>query len=191
MTEKNQFISIPKAAEKCGVDRRTMWRWVKSNKVPSFVTPGGHHRILLTDIERLLKQDGSSKNSYKNEATILIVDDDKSVRKTLKQRLRLQNYNVETAPDGFKAGIKVQALKPDLIILDLMMEGIDGFEVCRTIRGDDSLRDIKIMIMTGFDTLENKNRALQEGADDYLPKHVDYKTLIEKIQTLLTRQVHH
>jgi excisionase family DNA binding protein len=185
MTNKNKFLSIPKAAEKFGVDRRTMWRWVKSHKIQSLVTPGGHHRILCSEIEALLEQNSISKNNHGAETIILIVDDDESVCRTLKKSLSRKNFKVETALDGFKAGLKVRDLKPRLVILDLMMEGIDGFEVSRTIKADSSLKDTKILILTGFDTPENRERALEEGADAYLPKGGSFKNLLEQINTLL------
>ena len=187
MTNQNAFFSIPKAAEKCGVDRRTMWRWVKSGRVKSFVTPGGHHRILRTDIDSLLEQPALSHPADQDEKTILIVDDDKSVRLTFQKKLTRENFKVATAADGFQAGLKARDLKPDLIILDLMMEGVDGLEVCRAIRADSTLKRTKILMMTGFDSAENRDSALKEGADDYLPKSVGFQTFLAHIQALLAK----
>lgn len=187
MPDQNNFFSIPKAAEQCGVDRRTMWRWVKSGRVNSFVTPGGHHRILRSDIDSLLAKTGLPVTSPQDEKSILIVDDDESVRTTFQKRLIRKKFRVSTAADGFQAGLKVRDLKPDLIVLDLMMEGIDGFEVCRLIKEDPSLKDSKILVMTGFDTPENRKRALAEGADAYLPKSADFQTLLTHIQALLAK----
>ena len=184
MKDKNEFISIPKAAEKCGVDRRTMWRWVKLKKIPSFVTVGGHHRILRSDIDALLEQSGL-KSAFSEKKSILVVDDDESVREILKERLTRKGYEVETAADGFSAGLKAREMTPDLMILDLIMEGMDGFEVCRTLKADSSLKDTRILIMTGFDTPENRERALREGADGYLPKGGSFETIFKHIDELL------
>ncbi|MCP3955217.1 MAG: response regulator, partial [Desulfobacterales bacterium] len=117
--------------------------------------------------------------------TILVVDDDKTVRNTVKQYLTRARYKVETAPDGFKAGMKVQEFKPDLVILDIKMAGMDGFEVCRTIKANPTLKNTRVLIMTGFDTPENRERALREGADAYLPKGGDFKALRKDIKALL------
>ncbi len=162
-----------------------MWKWVKSEKIKAIVTPGGHHRIKRSEIDHLLAQNGFSKKTAMNNNTILVVDDDKTVRNTIKKYLVREKYTVVTAKDGFKAGMKVQKLKPDLVILDLMMEGIDGFEVCRTIKADQTLKDTRVLVMTGFDTPENRARALQEGADAYLPKGGDFKNLLKEIEALL------
>lgn len=185
MTDQQAFLSIPAAAEKCGVDRRTMWRWVKSRKVPSFVTPGGHHRITSTDVDRLLGQSRLSPAGQPKQKTILIVDDDAQVRELLKRRLRRRQFCVETAADGFSAGMRVRERRPDLIILDLIMEGVDGFEVCRKIKTDPYLKDTRILIMTGFDTPAHRTRAMREGADGYVAKHADFSILLAYIEALL------
>jgi len=185
MKEQNDFISIPKAAKRFGVDRRTMWRWVKSNKIPSFVTPGGHHRISRSEINALLAQNRHTQNAPPKSKTILVVDDDEVVRKTFITLLTREKYAVEAASDGFKAGLKARDINPDLIVLDLMMEGVDGFELCRTIKADNSLRHTKILIMTGFDTPENRERALGEGADDFISKGNSPKRILKRIRSLL------
>lgn len=187
MVDRGKFCTVPEAAEKFGVDRRTMSRWISAGKIKALVTPGGHHRILRSEIDALLQQNGFLPIPPTKEKTILVVDDDESVRKTLKQRLIREKFVVETASDGFKAGLKAQDIKPDLIILDLMMQGIDGFEVCRTIKAHNSLKDTKILIMTGFDTPENRDRAIREGADDYLPKGTPFKSIFKHINTLLAK----
>ena len=96
-----------------------------------------------------------------------------------------EGFTVETAPDGINAGLKARDIKPGLIILDLMMNGIDGFEVCKTIKQNSTLNKTKILIMTGFDTPENRKRALREGADGYLPKGVSFEAILEQINELL------
>ncbi len=186
MKTQAKFCSIPEAAAKFGVDRKTMYRWVTTGKINSIVTPGGHHRILFSEINNIIESNAFSKFQPVPKKIILIVDDDKSVQKSLKNILTRKSYIVETASDGFQAGLKARDIKPDLIILDLIMDGIDGFEVCRTIKADVQLKNAKILIMTGFDTPEHKNRAIQEGADDYLPKGASFKNLLSLVGDLLS-----
>ncbi len=76
-------------------------------------------------------------------------------------------------------------MKPALIILDLVMDGVDGFEVCRTIKAHSSLKHTKILILTGFDTPENRERAMREGADDYLGKGSALKEILNRVNSLL------
>jgi excisionase family DNA binding protein len=186
MSEKDGFLTVPEAAKLCGVSRATMWNWVKSDKVKAFTTMGGHHRILKSHMDQLLQEIGLRPEGASPGGSILIVDDDPSVRRMLKQRLENLNYQVETASDGFQVGIIVQKFKPDLIILDLCMAGLDGFQVCRTIKQDPELRRIRILSLTGFDIPENKSRILQEGADGYIAKTADFSEVLAQIRILLS-----
>ncbi|THB81718.1 MAG: response regulator [Desulfobacteraceae bacterium] len=173
MTDE-KYYTVPEAAKKFGVNRRTMSRWVSDGKVQSIVTPGGHYRVKRSEIELLLKQNGFKKKPVSNAGhdaiKILIVDDDESVRKTLQAQLGRNGFQVITSSNGFDAGLKAKGIKPDLIILDLVMEGMDGFEVCQVIKKDRSMEKTKIVILSGFDTPENRTRALKVGADCFISK---------------------
>lgn len=182
MPKPSKFYTSSEAAEKLGVNRRTIARWIKSGKIKAIVTPGGHSRILSEEFNNAFKENAVPEVAVK---TILIVDDDAAVRKTLKQRLTREGFVVETASDGFKAGLVARDIKPNLIILDLMMEGIDGFEVCKNIKQNKALKDTRVLIMTGFDTRSNRERAFSVGADDYLIKGGSFKSILKHIHQLL------
>ena len=189
MNQGKQFITVPEAAKRCGVGRTTFWRWVKSGEIKAVVTPGGHYRILLEDIENFLT--GNNDRSIRTKdipkaKTILIVDDDQKVHQALKAQLSKQNFLLESAFDGFQAGVKVAQSKPDLIILDIFMPGIDGFEVCRMVRDNDNFKEIKILAMTGYDTPENKERILESGADAYLAKPITRQVLCGQVHEMLS-----
>jgi len=91
----------------------------------------------------------------------------------------------ETASDGFEAGVKVVSFNPGLVILDLFMPGIDGFEVCRWLKNNPDKSHIKILVVTGYDTPENMKRIMDAGADGYLTKPLDTETLIQNVISLL------
>ncbi|MCP3890849.1 MAG: response regulator [Desulfobulbaceae bacterium] len=184
---KVEMLSLGKAAEICAITRGTLWSYVKSGDLKASRTPGGHYRVAQKDIDEFILQKGMKAKNVKqlSTGTILIVDDEASVRKTLKQKLVREGFVAETAPDGFNAGLKARDIKPGLIILDLMMNGIDGFEVCRAIKKNSTLKKTKILIMTGFDTPENRERAIREGADGYLTKGVSFEEILERINKLL------
>ena len=181
------ILTIPEAARYCAVDRVTMWRWVKSGNMKVSVTPGNHHRILKEDLESFLIDNGMYPLAYKNfpRNSILIVDDDPAVRKVLSKSFFNLKYRTEVAEDGFEAGIKLMQFKPDLIILDLMMPEMDGFEVCRKIKTDPAISHIKILVLTGYGTEENRERVIKAGADDFLVKPVEIDVLVRHIGELL------
>ena len=187
---EKDILTIPEAARFCAVDRVTLWRWVKSGGLKVSVTPGGHHRILKEDMESFLIDSGmyplATRNYPRNR--ILIVDDDPMIQKTFNQTLSFYKYETETAGDGFEAGIKTVQFKPDLIILDLIMPEMDGFEVCRYLKNDPTTSDVKILILTGYDTEKNREKIMEAGADDLLSKPVEVDILIRHIEVLLGRK---
>ncbi len=187
MGSDNEVLTIPKAARLCSVTRMTMWRWVKSGLIKVSVTPGGHHRIYRRDLERFLIKSGmypgSDKNLHSNR--VLIVDDDALIRKVLSRALRDHHFVTQTAVNGFEAGIKTMQFQPDLIVLDLVMPDMDGFEICRLIKQEPLTAGIKIVVLTGYNAPADREKAVGAGADAYLVKPVEQDVLLQQIKALL------
>ncbi|MFH1990783.1 MAG: response regulator [Pseudomonadota bacterium] len=188
MTQNNNFFTIPQAAKFCSISRVTLWRWVKSGKLKAFLTPGGQYKIRKDDLVSFIRGEMGHLpgNEFSQETKILIVVDDPQVQKLFKKMLSRNGYSIEVASDGFEAGVKTVQFKPDLIILDLIMPGMNGFEVCRQIKQNANTSHIKIIACTGYDTKENKDRIMQAGADGYLVKPVEKSALFQKIKGLLS-----
>src|SRR5215207_10166777 len=106
-------------------------------------------------------------------STILIVDDEPAGLHTLESILDGQGYRIEMAGNGVDALEKARELLPDVILLDVMMPGMDGFEVCRRIRGDSFLAEIPIILLTALDDRKSLLAGLESGADDYITKPYD------------------
>jgi putative two-component system response regulator len=104
---------------------------------------------------------------------ILIVDDEPAGRFTLESILEEQGYQIEMAESGLEALEKAYQLLPDVILLDVMMPGMDGFEVCQRIRKDPVLAEIPILMLTALDDRKSFLRGLESGADDYITKPYD------------------
>lgn len=115
---------------------------------------------------------------------ILIVEDELTLRETLAYNLKNQGYIVETAGDGPGAIEKAREVKPDLILLDIMLPGMDGFEVCRSIRHEMT---VPILMLTARDDEIDRVVGLEVGADDYLTKPFSMRELIARIKALLRR----
>jgi CheY-like chemotaxis protein len=94
---------------------------------------------------------------------------------------RDQTIQIEIARDGFEAGAKVESFRPHALLLDLMMPGIDGFEVCRRLRARPTLNHVRIVAMTGFPSQENIERIMSAGADACLPKPLDPERLLAEL----------
>ena len=117
-------------------------------------------------------------------ATILIVDDDRKIADMLRRTLVYEGYHVVTAADGREALATAQAQRPDLVVLDWLMPGLDGLEVARRMREAD---DTPILMLTARDTVEDRVTGLDSGADDYLVKPFTPAELLARIRALLRR----
>jgi adenylate cyclase len=116
---------------------------------------------------------------------ILIVDDEPLNVDYLTQELEDLGFETVSARDGQEALEKVATQSPDLILLDVMMPIMDGFAVCRILKGNDETRLIPIVIMTALDGLEDRIKGIEAGADDFLTKPVDQRELRARLQTTL------
>ena len=106
-------------------------------------------------------------------STILIVDDEPSARETLTAMLEGQGYQLELAINGFEALQTAERIRPDLILLDVMMPGMDGFETCRRLRSTPQLAEVPIIILTALDNHASLMKGIESGADDFLSKPVE------------------
>jgi CheY-like chemotaxis protein len=118
---------------------------------------------------------------------ILVVDDDLDTLKLVGMMLQRQGYTIVAAINGAQALSKVPAEKPDLILLDVMMPDIDGFEVCKRIRSDSNYASIPILMFTAKTQVDDKVQGFESGADDYLPKPTHPAELLAHVKALLGR----
>lgn len=116
---------------------------------------------------------------------ILVVDDDRAVRESLRRSLTFNGYSVELAVDGIDALEKVSASRPDALVLDVMMPRLDGLEVCRRLRSTGD--DLPILVLTARDSVSERVAGLDAGADDYLPKPFALEELLARLRALLRR----
>jgi two-component system response regulator MprA len=119
---------------------------------------------------------------------VLVIDDEESITDFIKLGLHYEGFHVEAAPDGEQGIVAAQRINPDVIILDVMMPGIDGLEVCRRLRANPTTSDIPILMLTAKDEVSDRILGLQTGADDYLTKPFDFYELLERIRAILRRQ---
>lgn len=113
---------------------------------------------------------------------ILVVDDNRDNVDILRAFLESRGYVVAEAPDGRTALARLEELHPDLVLLDVMMPGMDGWEVCRTIKNHPDYGATRVVMVTAKGGFEDKFEGLRSGADDYVVKPVDLKELAEKVQ---------
>lgn len=119
--------------------------------------------------------------------TILLADDEQDILDLLSYNLKKEGFNLLTAPDGTTALELATKEKPDLVLLDIMMPGMDGFEVCRALRKNPDTQDVPIMFLTAKSDEIDQILGLELGADDYIQKPISPRVLIARLKTVFRR----
>lgn len=122
-----------------------------------------------------------------NRETILLVEDEQDIQELLRFHLEREKFAVETADSGEDAMNRLATLKPGLVILDLMLPGIDGIEVCRRVKDNPGLRDVPIIMLTAKDSEADIILGLEMGASDYVTKPFSPRVLVARINAVLRR----
>src|SRR5258708_19094466 len=180
-------------AKLLGVDMGTIIDWCQQEKLAAFKTPGGHRRINPQDLLNFLRQYKMPippSLSQLSSLKCLVVDDEPEVRRVVAHAIKSldPDADVDQAGDGFEAGAKALDSFPNLVVLDIGLPGMNGFNVCKRLRADPRFKNTKILAITGRDTPDIKKRILDAGADDYFPKPFDPKELKERLSRLLGLQ---
>jgi excisionase family DNA binding protein len=176
-TQQKTHLTPHEVARLLMVNPVTVRQWAARGLLRSMATPGGHRRFLLSDVEEFARsrRSASQLDGQGRPQRVLIVDDDKGISRLLADliRARAADVSLEIANDGFEAGAKVESFRPHAMALDLMMPGMDGFEVCRRLRARQTLNHIRIVAMTGSYSPENVAKILEAGANACLAKPFD------------------
>jgi len=190
--KKIRIFSALEVANICGVVNQTAINWIKNNHLKAFTTPGGQYRVYAEDLLTFLDE---RKMRIPDELTalmddrmrlkILIIDDEVELNHMLKDYLerKLDDCQIVQAFDGFEAGKLLSETKPNLIILDISLPGVDGIRLCRTIKSDPEFDKSYIISISGLNNPQDEELILKEGADRFLPKPLDFQLLMEAVET--------
>lgn len=189
-------MTLYEAGRCCGVSPKTVANWIEAGKLKAYKTVGGHRRVRIIDLNEFLSEigmplvNGEPAQVEPVEALrrkILVVDDDEIIVETLVLALEEDehDYEVASAADGFEAGLQVSRMKPDLVILDLMMPDIDGYEVCRRLKADSETSKIKVIVLSAYLDDDNSRRMKEYGADVCIAKPLPLDELRRHVATLL------
>lgn len=178
------YLTPNQAAELLMVSPSAIRLWSEKGELKARVTAGGHRRFKLADIEDFANERNIELNrDNEDKCKILIVDDEKIFAEFLETILGLEFNEVEVkvSLNGFDAGIQLKEFKPSIVLLDLMMANIDGFQICQQIKQDPSLKHIRVIAMSGNANAKNKQKIIKVGAEACLEKPINVAELTKQL----------
>jgi excisionase family DNA binding protein len=177
-------LSSHQAGRLLQVSPSTVVAWINQGKLEAFRTPGGHRRVRVAAIRRFLVEYAMPSSGLSSQAAgvkrIFVVDDEPAVLRAIQRSFEKldSSYAIDGCHDGIEALVRIGADIPDLVLLDLYMEGIDGFEVCRRLRRIPELEGLQIVAMTAQPSEDARARILEYGATAYWVKPVRPEQLV-------------
>ena len=187
MSERDQkAYTTFEAAKICHVTHHSIKNWIKQGLIRASRTPGGHYRILEDDLDAFREEyDMFPRDKGPSKRRVMIVDDDQDALAMMEAILTEDGYELITVSNATEVGLKAAQLSPDLILLDFLMPEIDGFAVCKALRGNELTRSIPIMAVTCLSKEDDIERIFECGADEYLAKPFKLEQFQEKVQDLI------
>ncbi|TVQ90966.1 MAG: response regulator [Deltaproteobacteria bacterium] len=182
-----KFYTTHQVSKLLGVSIPTVCNWTDSGELKAHRTPGGHRRIGHESLVHFVEQRGLdiSLGPEDARARILIVDDERDFSEMLRDYLQIKGYDVEIAESGFQAGMTVARFRPDLILMDIMMPEMNGFEVHRVLRSEPQTRDIPVIACTAYRDADVDARVVKERFEGFIEKPIKMSQLLLLIQRTL------
>ena len=183
-----QVFTTGEAAEVCKVSQQTIIRCFDAGRLNGFRVPGSRfRRIPREELIRFMKANDIPTDGFASgKKRVLVVDDDPNLVDLFMDVLgRDSRLELRSAQTGYDAGIVSSTFKPDLMILDFMLPDINGNVVCQTVRKNEQLKNMKIIIVSGVVKQEEIDALLAAGADEFVKKPFDLDKLVERVEALL------
>jgi len=193
-----RYLTSVEVAAACGVSPRTVTNWIRDGAIRAHKTVGGHGRVAVEELRRFLTSrsipipaelasdpdaEGAQAGAPPGRR-VLVVDDDEAFLEVVKELLTANGFSVETARQGFLAGYLVGRNRPAVIVLDLVMPGLDGYEVLALLREREDSREIPVVACTSMRGPETEARLKNAGFDAWVRKPIDFKVLVRTIEGL-------
>ncbi|HEX3267551.1 MAG TPA: response regulator [Gaiellaceae bacterium] len=178
------WLTLGQAAKYLGVAQSTIRKWSDQGRVPAFYTPGGHRRYRRGDLDVFLQRSGPSGGVGQ---TVLIVDDDEKLREYVRVNLEMEGYTVREAGSA-EEGLRVlEETTPHLVLLDVMMPEVDGWEMLQRVQERHGLGSIPVIMFSGKVDEQAADEAASRGAQGFIGKPFNPQELIDQTKQLLPR----
>src|SRR5215813_2403302 len=180
---ENDWLTLGQAAKFLGVAQSTIRKWSDLGRVPAFYTPGGHRRYKRADLEAFLDRSGPGKPA--RGPLVLLVDDDAQVREVVRINLEMEGYAVREAANAEDGLAALEDEAPDVILLDVMMPQVDGWEMLRRVQERHGIGSIPVVMFSGKLDETARAEAAERGAQGFVGKPFDLRSLIEQTKQIV------
>ena len=177
--DDSEWLTLGQAARFLGVAQSTIRKWSDNGRVPAFYTPGGHRRYRRSDLEAFVDRSGPGGRP-KAGPLVLLVDDDEKVRELVRVNLEFEGYIVREAGSADEGLSAIEEAKPDLILLDVMMPHVDGWEMLRRVQERYGAGVIPVVMFSGKVDEQARALAASSGAQGFVGKPFDLQHLIDQ-----------
>jgi excisionase family DNA binding protein len=176
------------AAKICKVSQQTIIRCFDSGQLKGFRVPGSRFRRIPRDqLYSFMRDNGIPTDALDSgKRKILVVDDDEDLVELIVDQLQRDGrFDVRSVNNGFGAGMQIKEFRPDLVVLDVMLPDINGMEVCRLVRGDKTMDEVRIICISGMVEPDRIQQLKDSGANEFMKKPFDVEVLVERVCQLL------
>ena len=177
------WLTLGQAAKYLGVAQSTIRKWSDQGRVPAFYTPGGHRRYRRADLEHFLDRSGPGGKGRPGPL-VLLVDDDERVRELVRVNLEFEGYTVREAGSAEEGMAAIEEAKPELILLDVMMPHVDGWEMLRRVQENYGVGSIPVVMFSGKANEQSQAEAEARGARGFVGKPFDLQQLIDQTKQI-------
>jgi excisionase family DNA binding protein len=184
----SDWLTLGQAATYLGVAQSTVRKWSDGGRLSAFYTPGGHRRFRRSDLDAFLTGSSGATTASAEKPLVLVVDDDEQLREFVRVNLEMDGYVVREAGSADEGLAALENEAPDLVLLDVMMPQVDGFEMLRRMQERHGLGSVPVIMFSGKVDEETSSRATREGAQAFIGKPFDPQALIESTKQLLSRR---
>ena len=178
------WLTLGQAAKYLGVAQSTIRKWSDDGRVRAFYTPGGHRRYRRGDLDSFLERSGPGGSTGEGP-TVLIVDDDERLREYVRVNLEMEGYAVREAGNAEEGLSVLEEATPDLVLLDVMMPEVDGWEMLRRVQERHGVGSIPVIMFSGKTEEETEGEAAARGAQGFIGKPFNPQQLIDQTKQLL------
>jgi excisionase family DNA binding protein len=178
-----EWLTLGQAAKFLGVAQSTLRKWSDDGRIPTFYTPGRHRRYRRGDLDAFVVRSGPARQQ--GGRPVLLVDDDAGMRELVRLGLEREGYAVQEAADAAEGLAAIEARTPELILLDVMMPHVDGWEMLRQIQERYGFGSIPVLMFSGQVAETGEGQAVSSGARGFVGKGFDLDELVEQAKTIL------